>query len=277
MGIDLDKMRQKHSALTTRGATPRTTFGSQKKAHTSYDLCVLPTAILSLRRTTTTAWEPRAKQLSSVLAPMATPTPSQNGEQRLWNEGTEGSKEAAKRFWPKMRIFAPVVVRGEEDKGVRWWGFSRTTYQALLDVVLDPDYGDITDTEKGTDLRIDYGKKSGQQFPTTDVRPMRRTSKLAKTEEEVNTLLESIKVADDIFEVATYEECEKVLNDTLGDTDTTTGSETTRYNEDTTTTKPNINLEGVSDIETAFDESAGVVDRHPQGGTGLQVSLHYGE
>jgi hypothetical protein len=81
---------------------------------------------------------------------------------RLWNEGTDGSKEAAKRFWPKMRIFAPVVVRGEEDKGVRWWGFSRTTYQALLDVVLDPEYGDITDTEKGTDIRIDYGKKSGQ-------------------------------------------------------------------------------------------------------------------
>ena len=153
-----------------------------------------------------------------------------------------------------MRIFAPIVVRGEEDKGVRWWGFSRTTYQALLDVVLDPEYGDITDTEKGTDLRIDYGKKSGQQFPTTDVRPMRRATKLAKTEEEVNTLLESIKVADDIFEVATYEECEKVLNDTLGDADTTTGSETTRYNEDTTKTKPNINMEGVSDIESAFDD-----------------------
>ena len=109
----------------------------------------------------------------------------------LWNEGTDGSKEAAKRFWPKMRVFAPIVVRGEEDKGVRWWGFSRTTYQALLDVVLDPEYGDITDTEKGTDIRIDYGKKSGQSFPTTDVRPMRRTSPLAKTEEEVNTLLET--------------------------------------------------------------------------------------
>ena len=132
-------------------------------------------------------------------------------------------------------------------------GLSRTTYQALLDVVLDPEYGDITDTEKGTDLRIDYGKKSGQQFPTTDVRPMRRTTKLAKTEKEVNTLLESIKVAADIFEVATYEECEKVLNDTLGDTDTTTGSETTRYNNEDTT-KPNISMEGVADIETAFDE-----------------------
>jgi len=83
---------------------------------------------------------------------------------------------------------------------------------------------------------------------------MRRTSKLAKTEEEVNTLLESIKVAEDIFEVASYEDCEKVLNDTLGDTDTTTGSETTRYDNSTATTKPEISLEGVSDIESAFDD-----------------------
>ena len=153
-----------------------------------------------------------------------------------------------------MRIFAPIVVRGEEDKGVRWWGFSRTTYQALLDVVLDPEYGDITDTEKGTDIRIDYGKKSGQSFPTTDVRPMRRTSKLADTEEQVNTLLESIKTAEEIFEVASYEDCEKVLNETLGDTDTTTtGSETTHYSNNTTT-KTDSNLEGVADIESAFDD-----------------------
>ena len=133
-------------------------------------------------------------------------------------------------------------------------GLSRTTYQALLDVVLDPEYGDITDTENGTDIRIDYGKKSGQSFPTTDVRPMRRTSPLAKTEEEVNTLLESIKTADEIFEVATYEDCEKVLNETLGDTDTCGTSETTRYDNNTTTTTPVSQMEGVSDIESAFDD-----------------------
>ena len=170
----------------------------------------------------------------------------------LWNEGTDASKEAAKRFWPKMRVFAPVVVRGEEDKGVRWWGFSRTTYQALLDVVLDPEYGDITDTEKGTDIRIDYGKKSGQAFPTTDVRPMRRTSPLAKTEEEVNTLLESIKTADEIFDVASYEDCEKVLNETLGDTDTSSTNETTRYAN--SSPKTDNGMEGVADIESAFDD-----------------------
>ena len=80
---------------------------------------------------------------------------------------------------------------------------------------------------------------------------MRRTSPLAKTEEEVNTLLESIKTADEIFEVASYEDCEKVLNETLGDTDTSSTNETTRYDNTTTTDK---GMEGVSDIESAFDD-----------------------
>ncbi|HAG27988.1 MAG TPA: hypothetical protein DCL39_00895, partial [Alteromonas macleodii] len=141
---------------------------------------------------------------------------------------------------------------------VRWWGFSRTTYQALLDVVLDPEYGDITDTEKGTDLRIDYGKKQGQSFPTTDVRPMRRTSVLADSEEQVNTLLESLPAADSVFERTTFEQCEKVLSDTLGETESSdTGTETTRYDNASSTataTTSNNNLEGVSDIESAFDD-----------------------
>ena len=156
-----------------------------------------------------------------------------------------------------MRIFAPIVVRGEEEKGVRWWGFSRTTYQALLDVVLDPEYGDITDTEKGTDIRIDYGKKQGQSFPTTDVRPMRRTSKLADSEDQVNTLLESLPPANDVFDRTTYEQAEKVLNETLGDDSPTTDkTETTRYSNDNTsaTSTSTKAVESVSDIDSAFED-----------------------
>jgi len=85
---------------------------------------------------------------------------------------------------------------------------------------------------------------------------MRRTSPLAKTEEEVNTLLETIKVAADVFDVATYDACQKVLNDTLGesDTETTTTSESTRYSNNTTTPAKNTGMEGVADIESAFDD-----------------------
>ena len=253
MGIDLDKMRQKHAALTKSGDGQGDIFWKPEDGSQVIRL-VCPVDGDPFREFyfhyglgaegKTTVLSPRTFGETDPISEFGT---------KLWKNGTDEDKNAAKRFWPKMRVFAPVVVRGEEDKGVRWWGFSRTTYQALLDVVLDPEYGDITDTEKGTDLRIDYGKKSGQQFPTTDVRPMRRTSKLAKTEEEVNTLLESIKVADDIFEVATYEECEKVLNETLGDTDTTSDSETTHYNTSTSKAK-DTGIESVSNIEQAFDD-----------------------
>ncbi|MAP03164.1 MAG: hypothetical protein CMF85_05080 [Candidatus Marinimicrobia bacterium] len=48
---------------------------------------------------------------------------------------------------PKMRTFVPVIVRGEEAEGVKFWGFGKEVYQELLGVIADPDYGDITDPE----------------------------------------------------------------------------------------------------------------------------------
>jgi hypothetical protein len=87
---------------------------------------------------------------------------------------------------------------------------------------------------------------------------MRRTSALADSEEQVNTLLESLPAADDVFDRTTFEQCERVLNETLGDTGTSTsGNETTRYENTTTTTtttKSDNGLEGVADIESAFDD-----------------------
>ena len=42
----------------------------------------------------------------------------------------------AKQLDPKMRVFAPVIVRGEEEKGVRLFEFSKTFtwnyYQLLM-------------------------------------------------------------------------------------------------------------------------------------------------
>ena len=62
-------------------------------------------------------------------------------------------------------------MRGEEDKGVRLWGFGKTAYKELLNLVLNPDYGDITDVDQGTDLVINYGKPAGAQFSPDDDRP----------------------------------------------------------------------------------------------------------
>ena len=69
-------------------------------------------------------------------------------------------------------------VRGEESEGVRVWGYGKLAYQKLLGIVLDPDYGDITDPEDGNDLKLLYGKAPGASFPTTDIRPRPRKSSL---------------------------------------------------------------------------------------------------
>src|SRR3972149_2139954 len=51
----------------------------------------------------------------------------------------------AKKLEPKMRVFVPVIVRGEEDKGVRLWEFGKEVYMELLAIAEDEDVGDYTD------------------------------------------------------------------------------------------------------------------------------------
>jgi hypothetical protein len=84
----------------------------------------------------------------------------------------------AGKLTPKTRIFAPVVVRGEEDKGVRLWGFGITIYKALLAVISDEDYGDITDPVNGTDLTVTMA--AGNPYPETAIRPKRKSSGLTE-------------------------------------------------------------------------------------------------
>jgi hypothetical protein len=66
---------------------------------------------------------------------------------KLWQEGTDDSKRMAKSLFVRQRFFSPVVVRGEEEKGTRVWGYGKTIYETLLGLVLNPDYGDITDID----------------------------------------------------------------------------------------------------------------------------------
>ena len=74
-----------------------------------------------------------------LLAPyqFGNPDPIQELITKLRDDGSKESYELAKKLYPKMRCYAPVVVRGEEDKGVRIWAFGKTVYQSLLNIMLD--------------------------------------------------------------------------------------------------------------------------------------------
>mgnify|MGYP000740085289 CR=1 FL=1 len=83
----------------------------------------------------------------------------------------------AGKLSPKTRIFAPVIVRGEEEKGVRLWGFGKTIYNALLQLAADEDIGDFTDPVNGWDLIVD--QVQGNPYPETSVRIKPRQSELS--------------------------------------------------------------------------------------------------
>lgn len=69
---------------------------------------------------------------------------------------------------PKTRVFVPVIVRGEEAKGVRLWGFGTTIYKALMSLAEDEDIGDYTDPMNGYDMIVE--QTPGNPYPDTTVR-----------------------------------------------------------------------------------------------------------
>ena len=88
--------------------------------------------------------------------------------------------QLAKKLDPKMRVFAPVVVRGEEEKGVRLWEFGKEIYMQLLGIAEDEDYGDFTDINEGRDFTVDVvtGDIGGRQGLKSSIRVKPKTSPL---------------------------------------------------------------------------------------------------
>ena len=126
-----------------------------------------------------------------------------NFAKSLYREGDEGSIKMAKDLTARQRFFSPVLVRGEESEGPKVWGYGKKVYETLLTLVLNPEYGDITDPEAGTDLDLQYGKPAGASFPQTSLTPKRKTSTMCidLTSEECDQILGKVPDFDKLFEV----------------------------------------------------------------------------
>jgi hypothetical protein len=90
----------------------------------------------------------------------------------------------ARKLDPKMRVFVPIIVRGEEAEGVKLWGFGKEIYMELLSMVEDEDIGDYTDIVTGRDLNLTtVGKETtGTGFNKTTVRA--RTAQTPLSEDQ---------------------------------------------------------------------------------------------
>tara|TARA_Y100001972_G_scaffold101709_1_gene126749 strand:+ start:9903 stop:10733 length:831 start_codon:yes stop_codon:yes gene_type:complete len=165
-----------------------------------------------------------------LLAPyqFGSPDPIQELINKLRDDGSKESYELAKKLYPKMRCFAPVIVRGEEDKGVRLWAFGKQLYQSLLNYMLDEDYGDITDINDGNDIRVNCFKAPGKMWATTEVRPRPKSTPLSESPDQVKKWTSSIPKVDDLYEAKSYEELERIVNAWLNGDDESSNKETMR-------------------------------------------------
>jgi len=144
---------------------------------------------------------------------------------KLRDEGTKESYELAKKLYPKARYYAPVVVRGEEEKNVRVWSFGKTVYQSLLNIMLDEDYGDVTDPTDGRDIKVICTKAPGRQWATTEVRPRGKSTLLSENKKQMKEWSDNIPSIEDMYEVKSYDALSKIVNDWLdGDVDTSNSS-----------------------------------------------------
>jgi hypothetical protein len=167
----------------------------------------------------------------------------------LWREGVdnndEESKKLAKSLFVRARFFSPVVVRGREDEGIKIYGYGKRAYENLLAYILDPDYGDITDTLEGTDIALTYTKPTAAgAYPQTSLKMRRNTSPLLEDTDAISALLDSMPEFDGLFDRHTPEQINAILDEQLaGDGSAESRSkETTKYSS------------GKSDVDRAFDE-----------------------
>tara|TARA_R110000868_G_scaffold38425_3_gene134461 strand:+ start:27 stop:878 length:852 start_codon:yes stop_codon:yes gene_type:complete len=128
----------------------------------------------------------------------------------------------AKKLDPKMRVFAPVIVRGEEEKGVRLWEFGKEIYMQLLGIAEDEDYGDYTDINEGRDLTVDVvkGDIGGRQGLKSSIRVKPKTSTLSSDASSIQKFLKEQPSLLEIQRKMEFDALKEVLQTWLSPEDT---------------------------------------------------------
>jgi hypothetical protein len=141
------------------------------------------------------------------------PDPIVEFAEKLTRSGDKDDYRMGRSLMPKMRTFVPVIVRGEEAEGVRFWGFGKEVYQELLGVIADPDYGDITDPTNGRDITIEFlsAEEAGRSFPKTNIRVKPNTTPVSDNKNIVDSVANNQAEITEIYQELGYDDLKDAL------------------------------------------------------------------
>lgn len=127
-----------------------------------------------------------------------------------------------RKMQPKLRTYVPIVVRGKEEEGVKFWGFGVQVCEQLMAAINEPDYGDITDLNNGYDITVDFktAEEAKKDFPETKIliRPKPRPV-IDHDHPKVKEIMELITKKQpnifDIYKTASYDDLVAALEQKL--------------------------------------------------------------
>jgi len=127
----------------------------------------------------------------------------------------------AKKLDPKTRIYAPVIVRGEESEGVQLWEFGKEIYEAFLQMAADEEVGDFTDIMSGRDIKlVTVGPEStGTAYNKTTIAPSMKTSALSEDSKQIEKWLEEQENPKDMYKPLPFDTIKQALQEWLNPED----------------------------------------------------------
>jgi hypothetical protein len=127
----------------------------------------------------------------------------------------------AKKLDPKTRIYAPVIVRGEEAEGVQLWEFGKEIYEAFLQMASDEEVGDFTDIMSGRDIKMTTvgPEATGTKYNKTTIAPSMKTSPLSDDSKQIEKWLEEQENPKDLYKPLPFDTIKQALQEWLNPED----------------------------------------------------------
>jgi hypothetical protein len=178
---------------------------------------------------------------SKLLSEMRFVAPSQWGmKDPVFELLTELRKDRSKEAWklwknlqPKERYYAPIIVRGEEEKGVQIWELNSRLVKDIYSILAHPDYSEenLMDPDKGYDFTVTVSPTdktfNGNPVKEIKLQPRRKPSKLSENEAQREKFLAGIPDLEAYFkaQVKSVDEMANMLENFLNSSNSSGASD----------------------------------------------------
>lgn len=135
---------------------------------------------------------------------------------KLCEKLKKSSSKADKKLYDQIRRVKRTMIAvlnrdaEDEEEKPKILSVGSTIMKAVIDLICDPDYGDITDYKTGRDITITKTGKGMETEYSVIAKPKTSVASEEYTEEELEELIPDLK---DLFPHKTAEEIEAIMND----------------------------------------------------------------